>query len=65
VGTIDEVTRREALYMSSFLIGTIWEQLVEHPAIAERAEWLALSKRAHQDLLDLYQAISAETLKEG
>jgi hypothetical protein len=62
VGTTNEFAKREALYMSSFLIGTIWEHLVEHPAVAERAEWLALSKKAHQALLDLYQAMSAESL---
>jgi hypothetical protein len=62
---IDEFARREALYMTSFLIGTIWEHLVEHPAVAERADWLALSKSAHHALLDLYQAMSAETIKDG
>jgi hypothetical protein len=59
----DDFGRHEVLHMSSFLMGTVWEHLVEHPAVAERPDWLALSKKAHQALFDLYQAIGAEHLQ--
>jgi hypothetical protein len=61
----DEFGIHEAMHMASFFMGAIYEQLVEHEAVAARPEWLALAQKAHQALFDLYQAIGAEHLDKG
>jgi hypothetical protein len=53
------LTIHEALHMTSFLAGSVDIELVEHPAIAARPEWLALAETAAKALADLYQTIGA------
>jgi len=60
---MDEFGRHEVLHMSSFLMGAVAEQLLEHEQIASNPEWKALANRAHDALFDLYQAIGASRLE--
>lgn len=57
---VDAFARHEALHMSLFLCEAVGTQLLEHPALAERAEWSALAAQAHDALWRLYQAIGSE-----
>jgi hypothetical protein len=59
---VDAFARHEALHMSLFLCEAVGAQLLEHPAVATRAEWTALAEEAHDALWRLYQAIGADAL---
>lgn len=50
----------EVLHMSSFLMGSVATELLEHDAILARPEWRELAENALQALFDLYQAIWRE-----
>ena len=52
----------EALHMAAFLAGAVEDELAEHPAVKQNAEWSALAHRAVTALVDLYQAIGAKHL---
>ena len=52
----------EALHMASFLANAVDEELVQHPAVTQRQEWVQLALKAHQALSDLYQRIGAAHL---
>jgi hypothetical protein len=54
----------EALHMASFLTDTVYEQLVQHPAVKRNAEWLQFANDAVTALSDLYQAIGKEHLRD-
>lgn len=47
----------EALHMASFLERSVYEELVQHNAIANNPEWMALALTAGANLQKLYQAI--------
>ena len=50
----------EVLHIASVLAELVDEQLRQHPAIALRADWLALAERACETLHSLYNAIGRE-----
>lgn len=52
----------EALHMTSFLIGAVDEELVEHPAITQNEEWLRLAIAAREALATLYNKIGEKHL---
>lgn len=52
----------EALHMTSFLIDSVDEELVEHPSIKANEEWTRLATVALDALNDLYQAIGQKHL---
>ncbi len=54
----------EVLHMSSFLMMSVENELMEHPAIQANEEWSALAAKAHQALFDLYQTIGASTVEK-
>lgn len=56
--------RHEVLHMSSFLCNCVDSELLEHQAIKNNKEWLALAEKAHQALFDLYQSIGSEHLSK-
>jgi hypothetical protein len=60
VAQVDAFARHEALHMSLFLCEAVGAQLLEHPAVAARAEWTNLAEQAHDALWRLYQAIGAD-----
>ncbi len=62
--TPDPLSTQEALHMASFLMRSVDAELMEHPAITEHADWLALVRTAHQALFDLYQALGASAAAE-
>lgn len=47
----------EALHTTSLLMRAVSADLMDHPAVATRAEWFRLAAQAHDLLFELYQAI--------
>lgn len=60
----DPFLTHEALHMSSFLMRSVDDELLEHPAIQENEDWSALAQKAHQALFDLYQSIGGASLPD-
>lgn len=54
----------EALHMTSVLVNTVSEHLVEHPAIMLNPSWHALAEKAADALAELYQAIGQEHMND-
>jgi hypothetical protein len=52
----------EAMHMASVLVDMVGNQLLEHPAILQNADWYRAASQARQTLFQLYQAIGAEHL---
>ncbi|SEP67620.1 hypothetical protein SAMN05216548_101235 [Faunimonas pinastri] len=52
----------EALHVSSIELQSVSDNLMSHPAVALNSEWYQLAYRAHEALVELYQAIGAEHL---
>lgn len=48
--------------MAMYFTVSVQKELVEHPAVKQKPEWLKLAKAAHQTLFDLYQKIGTEHL---
>ena len=53
----------EALHTSALLTNLVASRLMEHGAIMQNQDWYVLADKAHQALLDLYQAIGAVHLE--
>jgi len=47
----------EALHMAAFIMNTIDQELVDHPAIAANEEWHVMARTAADKISELYQAI--------